>query len=276
MRIYVMTDMEGVAGMLDHDNWCQPASERYAGRFYAQGRRLLTEEVNACVRGLLAGGATEIVVSDGHGAGGIDPELLHPRAQLLRGWPRGWPLELDATFDAVAWVGQHAKAGTPLAHMAHTQWFDALDLSINGLSIGELGQFALCALELGVPCIFASGDEALCREAEALIEGIETVAVKRGLQPDAGATLCTREYMRHNLAAIHLSPVVARQRIEQGARTAIERLASDRAPFRGPALEPPYELVAVKRPQEPGGSRPVSRATHPSSVAALLNLPGAD
>jgi len=41
MKIYLMTDMEGVAGILNHDDWVLPT-----GRFYDQGRRLLAEEVN--------------------------------------------------------------------------------------------------------------------------------------------------------------------------------------------------------------------------------------
>lgn len=45
MKIMIMTDMEGVAGILNHDDWVQPS-----GRFYEKGIRLLTGEVNAAVR----------------------------------------------------------------------------------------------------------------------------------------------------------------------------------------------------------------------------------
>ncbi|MHB1356122.1 MAG: M55 family metallopeptidase, partial [Anaerolineae bacterium] len=161
MKIFIETDMEGVAGVLDHDTWCQPASASYPGRYYDLGREFLTLEVNAAISGLYEAGASEIIVSDGHGAGGINPALLDSRVWLARGSTIGWPGELDDTFDAVIWIGQHAKAGTPHAHLAHTQWFNYLDQSINGTSIGELGEMALCASELGVPSILASGDEAL-------------------------------------------------------------------------------------------------------------------
>ena len=73
MKIYIMTDMEGCAGILDHDNWVLPS-----GRYYEAGRQILAEETNAAIEGFLAGGATEIFVLDGHGAGGIDPLRLHP------------------------------------------------------------------------------------------------------------------------------------------------------------------------------------------------------
>jgi len=80
MKITIMTDMEGVAGVLNHDDWVLPE-----GRFYAKGMRLLTEEVNAAVEGLCSAGADEVLVVDGHGAGGIDPEILDERALLRRG-----------------------------------------------------------------------------------------------------------------------------------------------------------------------------------------------
>ena len=273
MKIYIMTDMEGVAGILDFEKWCQPSERGYPGWYYDLGCDLLTREVNAAIDGLCRGGADEIVVSDGHGAGGIYPLLLDRRAKLMRGWPVGWPCELDESYDAVAWVGQHAKASTPRAHLAHTQSLKYIDQAINGVSIGEFGQLVLCAGELGVPAIFASGDEALCTEATALVPGIVTVAVKRGLQPDDGRDLDTKAYMRHNLAAIHLHPEVARRVIKDRARAAIARLRTAPEGYGLVKLDPPYERVTLFRPDEPGGAKQIDRARHPTSVIAVLNMP---
>ncbi|MHB1295455.1 MAG: M55 family metallopeptidase [Anaerolineae bacterium] len=272
MRIYLMTDMEGVAGVLDHDNWCQPPG-RYPGRYYDLGREFLTLEVNAAVDGLLAGGADEVTVSDGHGAGGINPALLDERARLLRGWPTGWPVGLDAGYDAVAWVGQHAKAGTTYAHLAHTQWFNYVDLRVNGVSIGEYGQLALCAGELGLPALFASGDRAFCEEAHRLTPGVVTVAVKEGLVPDDGRDLDTDAYSRHNLAALHMQPQAACKAIRKGALDAVRRFRSDRASFQPLILEPPYERIMVFRADERHAAIWEHHANHPGSIAALLNLP---
>jgi D-aminopeptidase len=213
----------------------------------------------------------DIVVSDGHGAGGINPLLLDQRAKLLRGWPNGWPLELDESYGAVVWIGQHAKASTPRAHLAHTQWFNYLDLSINGVSIGEFGQFALCASELGIPAIFASGDEAFCQEATALIPGIYTIAVKRGLQPDDGRDLDTRAYMRHNLSALHLHPEVARRAIRETAKAALLHLNMRPKAMAQAARSPIRARTEFAR--RAGQPYKRDRATHPSSVIALLNLP---
>ncbi len=273
MKVYIMTDMEGVAGMIDFPNWCLPPEKGYPGRYHDLGRELLTREVNAAVEGLFQGGMDEIIVADGHGPGGINPLLLDPRVRLGRGWPSGWPLELDDTFDAVVWVGQHAKAGTCYAHLAHTQSLKYIDPSINGVSVGEFGQFALCASELGIPAIFGSGDEAFCKEATALIPGIVTVAVKRGVQPKDGRDLDTKAYMAHNRGAIHLHPTVAREKIHNGAKEAMSRFRASQGEYGIVKLEPPYERVTIFRPDEPGQPKRIDRATHPRSIAGVLNEP---
>ena len=265
MKIYVMTDLEGVAGLLNFADWCTPES-----RYYETAKEMLTREVNACVDALFAGGATSITAADGHGKGAINPLLLDPRVELMRGWPTGWPLLLDDTYDAVAWVGQHAKAGTEHAHLAHTQSFGYLDLSVNGVSIGEFGQFAMCASELGVRAIFLSGDRAACLEAQQLVPGIETVEVKRGTTPGTGDELDVRSYAQRNLGAVHLHPEKARAAIRDGAAQAIARAQQE--DFGIIRLAPPFERVARFRA---GDDLPASIACerHPSSVIALMNMP---
>ncbi|MBI3985773.1 MAG: M55 family metallopeptidase [Lentisphaerae bacterium] len=268
MKILIMTDMEGCAGILNHDDWVTPT-----GRHYAKGIRLLTEETNAAVRGLTDGGATEIVVVDGHGYGGIDPELLDERAQLLRGAPSPpWPWGLDNSFHGVAVVGQHAKAGTPYSHITHTGWFDHIDMAVNGISIGEYGELAFCAMELGLPMILACGEEALAREAAALTPGVVTVPVKRGLLPDGLDHLDTDAYRNAKLSAVHLAPARARRLIAEGAKTAARRLAADSHSFRYPQLSPPYTRTARLRKN---GDTPAhtARDTHPGSLIALANMP---
>jgi D-amino peptidase len=266
MRIYLMTDMEGVAGILDWENWCRPGAA-----YYDLGKELLTGEVNAAVDGFFAGGATEVVVADGHGSGGINPLLLDRRAQLMRGWPAGYPLGIEESkYDAIAWVGQHAKAGTQKAHLAHTQSFSYLDLSINGISIGEFGQMAFCAAQYGVPAIFAAGDLAFTKEAAELVPGIETVAVKRGLRSGTGEDLTSEAYGRYNTAAIHLAPAKAREEIRAGALRAIQRFRD--APYGLLTLKPPFERVAIFRGQE-GAPKTIARETHPTDLCALMNMP---
>jgi len=273
MRIYVVTDMEGVAGLMDSDNWCHAPSEAHPGHYYELGKQLLTEETNAVVDGLCEAGDDDIVVADGHGAGGINPLLLDRRAKLMRGCPEGWPCGLDPSYDAVVWVGQHAKACTPYAHLAHTQSMRYIDLSINGVSIGEFGQLALCAGELGIPGIFVAGDEAFCREAQALVSGIVTVAVKQGRQPDPGRDLHLVAYAHHNLSAVHMHHSVACEAIRVQAKAALIQFIAAGKHGNVLRLEPPYERVTLLRPDKPGEPVLIDRAMHASSVIAVMNMP---
>ena len=100
MKVFIMTDMEGVAGMINFDDWVDPK-----GRYYEAGKRLLTLEINAAVEGFFDAGATEILVCDGHGWGGINHELLDSRVLFQRGWNVVYPFDLTASYDVIAWIG---------------------------------------------------------------------------------------------------------------------------------------------------------------------------
>lgn len=265
-KVYIMTDMEGVAGVIDFENWCSPE-----GKYYELAKEFLTLEVNNCIEGLFEAGVEEIIVLDGHGPGGINIKLLDPRVKIQRGWPRVWEdMFVEPSFDAVVWVGQHAKAGSEYAHLAHTQSTEYIDLSVNGISIGEFGQEAMVASELGIRAIFASGDHALTIEAKNLVPGIETVSVKWGLTPGKGDE-CTREmYKKRNTAAIHLHPVKARELIKEGALRAVKR--AEKENFGIIPLKPPYERIAIFRPDGINPKR-ISKETHPTSIRALFNMP---
>lgn len=266
-RVYIMTDLEGVAGVLDSENWCKMES-----RYYELGKEFLTLEVNAAVDGFARGGATEFLVADGHGWGAINPKLLDSRAQLARNWaPHAYPFSLEKGFDFAAWVGQHAMSRTEHAHLAHTGSFGVFETSINGQPVGEFGEMVLCASQLGVRTIFGSGDLAFTKEAHALVRGIETVAVKRGTTPGRGDECDRDAYAKRNLAAIHFQPERARQMIAAGAERAIRRAKADPS-FGVVRLKPPFERVTVFRPQRDQPRR-VGRSSHPEDVIALMNSP---
>lgn len=75
----------------------------------------MAEDTNAAIRGALAGGATEIVVNDSHGGQrNLLPEDLHPSARLIsHSFKRYGMMEgLDESFDAVIFIGYHAKASS--------------------------------------------------------------------------------------------------------------------------------------------------------------------
>ena len=261
-KVYIMTDAEGVAGVMNSVDWC------YAnGRYYEVCKELLTHEVNAAIEGFAAGGVTEFLVHDGHGNGAINPLLLDKRAELMRGCPEGYPYLLDRTFDAIAWVGQHAMSRTEYAHLAHTGSMAKYEYTINGLPVGEFGQLAMCASELGVRVIFGSGDRAFCHEAVALVPGMETVEVKRGLTPGRGDECNAEQYAARNTAAIHIHPERARELIRAGAERAIRR--AGRESFGIIPLTPPFEMIKIYRPS---GTNPMAtlKGSDPKSIIALL------
>jgi D-amino peptidase len=268
MKVYVMTDLEGVAGVLNFQEWTSPGT-----LYYEMAREFLTLEVNAAVDGLFEGGATEVVVVDAHGPGAVNIKLLDPRVEVSRGWSAPvWPLGLDKSYNYIIWVGQHSKAGTPYGHLCHTQSLEYLDESVNGISIGEFGELAMCASELGVRAIFGSGDDAFAREAQALVPGLEAVAVKRGLKPGTGEDLDVERYGRLTASARHLHPVRARRLIREGALRAIRRARAE--DFGIIALRPPFERVIKLRPTKDRPHRVVARMTHPSSFIGVMNMSG--
>ena len=266
MKLFLMTDLEGVAGVINGADWLYPT-----GRYHENAKRLLTQEVNAAIDLFVAGGFDDILVCDGHGAGAINMELLDPRVRLIRGWPRNaYPFGLDRSFDAMAYVGQHAKAGTPFSHLTHTGWWTVLDQSINGVSVGEYGEGALCGGELGVPMIFASGEKAFCAEVAALTPWVLTVEVLEGTIGGTGDELNGEDYERFHEGAIHLHPTRARELIHTKAREAVDAFRTDRARFTPLKLDPPYRLERVLRPYQGKPGRTI-QVGHPSSVIALLN-----
>ena len=184
MKVHIISDMEGVAGIV---KWEQTTG---GDPMYEEGRRLYTEEINAAVRGAKAAGATEIVVMDCHGAGkgwsfnSLIPDLLDPACEFVvqQEWTE-YTEFLEQGCDAALFVGMHARAGTRDGVMNHTvsgqSW---QNLSFNGTLVGETGINAALCGNWGCPVLLVTGDEAVCREGRELLgEGLTTVAVKRGL-----------------------------------------------------------------------------------------------
>lgn len=172
MKIYIMTDMECVSGITCAEflNSQSPS--------YEVTKRNLTLDVNAVVEGCFQAGATEVHVKDGHGIpNNLQIDILDKRVTINHGGLDS-AMGIDSTFDAYMMVGQHAQAGTLNAFLDHTQSSaEVFDYTVNGISLGEIGQSALIAGHYDVPIVFLTGDDAGCQEAEALLPGIETVSV---------------------------------------------------------------------------------------------------
>ncbi len=225
LRVFISVDMEGIAGVVSGRE-CSSS-----GPDYAEFRRLMTDEANAAVLGALDAGAAEVVVRDGHGSKtNLIPKLLHKKARLLRGVtdrPENMMLGLDESFDAVVFIGYHAKAGTEQGILAHTSSGNVIDLSINGVSLPEAGYNALLAGLHGVPVAFVSGDNWICRQVEELLGEVAVFETKTGM---GSAALC-------------LHPDEVRRSIRRDVAKALRDL-SKYSPYR---LQSPYTMVLKVR-----------------------------
>src|SRR5881409_2093795 len=181
MKVHVISDMEGVSGIV---KWQQTTG---GDPMYEEGRRLYTEEINAAIRGAKGAGATEIVVMDCHGAGegytfnSLLPEELDPACEYVvqQEWTE-YTAFLESGCDAALFVGMHAMAGTADGVLSHTVSGQAWQsLRFNGTLVGETGINAALCGHWGVPVLLVTGDRAVCREAEELLgDGVTTAEVK--------------------------------------------------------------------------------------------------
>jgi len=218
MRVYILTDLEGVAGVLEFDD--RVGTDAVAQKKRTFHRRLLSGEVNAAVAGAFDAGATYVLVNDSHGGGNtILFDQLDPRAEIIQGRERGsWFPYLDGGFDCVLKVGCHAMAGTPRAVLCHTYSRKVRHWKLNGAPIGEFGVMALVAGYHGVPTVLCTGDVAACNEAQELIPEIVVAPVKEGLSRFAAKQLShpkACELIRERAAqALRRAPQIAPPTVE--------------------------------------------------------------
>jgi D-amino peptidase len=175
-----------------------------------------------------------VVVWDGHdGSRSLSISDINPAAELIQGrpTPANYYLE-DRLYDGILFVGQHAMAGAKNGVLAHSQSFSVQRISLNGRSVGEIGQVAAIAGYFHIPVIMLSGDQAACEELLELQPKAKTVAVKRGIG---------------KASAVSLSHEEARKRIHDAARKAAARV-SEFTPW---AVTGPVELNSKRKAKSP-------------------------
>jgi D-amino peptidase len=175
VQVYISADMEGVTGLVAADD-VQPG-----GQDYEHGRVMMTEDVNAAVRGALAAGATRVLVNDAHGSmRNLLADRIHPEAELVRGRPKrmGMLEGLDGGFDAMLCIGYHSRAGA-LGVLSHSfMGHEIEDMWLDERPTGEIGFAHATAAALGVPVVMLSGDDAACAEVTAWDAEVVTAPVK--------------------------------------------------------------------------------------------------
>ena len=220
-KVYISADMEGIAGVVTGEQLGPQGFE------YQRFREFMTNEVLAAIEGARAGGATEILVSDSHGNGqNLLIEKFPKDVQIVRAWPR--PLMMvegiDSTFDAVLFVGYHTGTTNPEGVRAHTMSSaNFADVRLNGVSVPEAGLNAAIAGHFSVPVALITGDDAVVKEARALLGDVEGAVVKWPLGFHSARTL---------------TPEASCELIREKAKAAVAR-SGQRKPYR---LKTPVEL----------------------------------
>lgn len=213
MKLLISADMEGISGVVDWKHVDSSHTE------YQRFRKLMTEDVNAAIRGAFKGGIDEVVVSDAHGSKtNILIEDLDDRARLNSGAisPLAMIQGIDDGVDAAIFIGYHACNGTQDGVLAHTvSGGQVANVWLNDRLVGEFGLNGAVCGHFGVPVLMVSSDLAGCLEADAWVSGIETVVVKEA---------------NGWLSAECLPPSLVQIKIEESAQRALARFKDGGAP----------------------------------------------
>jgi D-amino peptidase len=227
MKILISADMEGITGVTTWDQVTPGHAE------YTRFRRLMTDDVNAAVRGAFTGGADEVIVSDAHENGSnILVEELDPRARLNSGSPSPTSMMqgINPDISGVLFIGYHARRGSQAAILDHT-WSNTCVAGVwlNDSPAGEYTLNAALAGHYGAPVLMASGDQTACAQMTEQLGALETAVVKQAT--GRFAAFCPPQQVTIAL-------------IEAAAERGVHRLADKQAP--APFVAKPPITMAVE------------------------------
>jgi D-amino peptidase len=219
--------MEGITGLVDAEDVQPP------GRDYERSRVMMTEDVNAAIRGAYAAGATAVLVNDAHGPmRNLLPDLLDPRARLIKGRPKpmGMIESLSPEYDAVLCIGFHARAGV-LGVLSHSfMGHEIEDIWLDDRPTGEIGLLHAAAAAYGVPVALLTGDDAACDETKAWDPTVATVPVK---------------FAKDRFAAQLVPVAEAREAIETATTQALANLPAPAVDHAGHRLTVRWQSASV-------------------------------
>lgn len=230
MKVFISSDMEGTAGVVNWDQ-CRPGQHDYE-----HYRTLLQAEVNAAIDGAnRAGGPHEFLVNDSHGRmANLRPEQLSGEAAYLSGHhkPMYMMQGLDESFDAVFFVSYHGSASAGPATLSHTYNPAAIaEVRLNGAIAGESGINSLVAIALGVPVVLVTGDQTTARELQPFWPQARAAVVKQSIS---------------RFAAESLHPARANRLVADTAQEAVESLRAS-ATKPSASIERPVTLTVRMR-----------------------------
>lgn len=227
MKLYIVADMEGIAGVVSSQEVDSPSSPEYE-----QARKQFTAEVLAVCQGALEAGVEEVYINDFHGTGcNLIHDRFPPQVVMIRGGFRrtsGFDL-LDSSFTGLVLLGAHTRSGSTQGLLAHT-YSRRLQFEIFGAPVGEFDLLALLAGEKKVPTILISGDDKTIEQAATNLPSTIGVVTKWSIG--------TR-------GAMCLHPMQVCTLLKEEIRRAVKNAAG----IEPPAIMPPIPLVIT--PLEP-------------------------
>ena len=241
VKILVYYDMEGISGL----NMIKGLS--YGNEEYKQAREWLTNDVNAVIDGLFAGGADVVHVVDAHGSGNPEPDILldqmDSRAEMVfkdKPFDPYADLTEEGIYDAVVALGMHSRTGGG-GFAAHTVNL-GMDWILNDMPINETEIIAYSWGRVDVPVIIASGDDKLEEQLE-WMDWLEFVRVKKA--KGAGD-----------------AELIPFEEVHQEMREAAQRAVGNISNCKVAHLTQPIKAQL--------------RAVHPASLDLLKGMPGID
>jgi D-aminopeptidase len=216
MRVALSADMEGVSQL---DDW--RAVLAFDRAYWREGRAQMEAEVAAAARGLLTGGADEVIVFDNHASGNplnIRPESL-PAGARLETWHM-FDLR-ERGIDALLQVGYHSRAeldaffphtyapelvlhvdAEPISESHGRAW--AANVPLLGICGNDVHARTLGSLD-GVPYLVTQHTSSTVDASRAAsLDEIEGFAedVVRGRRPGQAAGACAVRGVRARRAAL--------------------------------------------------------------------------
>ncbi|HEX6053180.1 MAG TPA: M55 family metallopeptidase, partial [Gemmatimonadaceae bacterium] len=215
---------------------------------FAIGRSSVVNDVNAVVAGLFEAGVAQVDVKNIHGTGGdtlVPRDRLDRRARIVTGerantayvmaspnpeQPGGWSVPTPA-YDAVVTVAMHDK---PMSggFSPHTLG-SGISPIIDGRAVTETELVGFNFGTVGIPVIFASGDDRLRSTLADAMPWLEYVVVKRMTAPTDVTPLATD---------------LVRRALQDGAARAVRALSN---PGRMRVMRLPSEFRAGLLPSYP-------------------------
>jgi len=181
MKIYISTDMEGVAGVVSWNEMEPPTGREWTAMQDTELNWLIQEIQNSPLNNQIE----EIVICDSHARGenlryGV---INDKRISWIRGYPRPFYMMegLDSSFNLVMFIGYHARIGSWHGVMDHSYSSSAIyNIRLNGTEVGEVEINTYFAGWHGVPVGLVSGDDILRHQLKGFLD-VPYVQTKEGI-----------------------------------------------------------------------------------------------